>query len=1323
MGATGIFLMTGMNTVAAFTVRPLWQLGPRTEATSLYGGCLGRVFMRAPNVDFLSMTVAQLKQELVKRGLPGSGRKDELLSRLVAEGAHVPAGRPNAPKKSAPKAAATRGDAAISQRARPEGPIVMVVESPAKCATIAKFAGSSCIVLACNGHVRTLPSKPNSVRPAEGFAMDFELVAGAGGVLKNLGAAVRDARALYLATDPDREGEAIAWHVHEALRDRALLPDNVPVHRISFAEITQQAVTNALAAPRRINVPLVRAQQARQAVDYLVGFTLSPVLWRKLPGCRSAGRVQSVALRLVVEREHDVLRFEPREHWHLKLRVGAANARGAAVADKASALEAELTHLNGTKLEQFSLPNEAAASAARAALPAEWRVSRVQRSERSTQPPAPYNTASLQQDASNRLGLPVGRVMRLAQSLYEGVRLGGGEPVALITYMRTDGIQMSEHGVQSARSYIGSTFGSSAEWLPSEPRLFKTKARNAQESHEAIRPVDFSVEPRSLRGLMGDAELRLYELIWRRALASQMANALHEQLAITLVPADDGGGGGGGGSSSSGSIGSGGSSGRTRGSTTGRAGAQQDAPAAQARASGSRLLRPGFRQLYEMPRAVPKQAAGEALDGEGEEGGEAGGGAPTDGAGEEAEGDEEDEEGARGLDPLLASLSEGDVLRTQQVFPAQQWTQPPPRFNEGSLVRHLEALGIGRPSTYASILKALQERGYVTMVGRSLRPNHNGELVTALLTSPSARLEQYVNTSFTARLEARLDAISNGELDATAFLSDWWSEFQPAVLSVEQTDTLALREEVAERCAWMLFPTAEVARPLLVGSGVAVHTGGAEGVDGAGGAGGAADVSAAALFEWPTLPAAVGGSHPMASPILTATTVAATVAAAVGTAAAATAASVITEVHGALQTTVRNGASVGTAARVSRPCPSCGTGHMVLKFSRFGPFVGCSEYPSCGWTTRPRMPGVDGAADGAPPTPDKLALGLLPAGSPAAGEDGQWAGLEVSVRNGPVGWYVQLGGNVTHEQLQLPPAPDVKALKMVQLREELERRQMSSSGRKPELIARLLQAKDLRHLVPHKRSSLPPGTSPANLSMAMAERLLSLPLSLGLHPNLGHEISLHLGRFGPYVMLQGAHAAGEASVTTQDKEGSEAAEGAEGGEGAPPPYLMASLPRSVSFWDADVASASALLDAKMARDAKKRAAAAEKKAAIASARSRAGAIPKAAPPSKTGSAKTGAAKKAGSARAASKATKPPAKSPRAQTASTTVKPTRAQTAYLNYALDPAVRDVARLANPDVDVAGLAKVLGAQWRALSDEAKAPYKRKYEAERERLKDAAA
>lgn len=393
---------------------------------------------------------------------------------------------------------------------------------------------------------------------------------------------------------------------------------------------------------------------------------------------------------------------------------------------------------------------------------------------------------------------------------------------------------------------------------------------------------------------------------------------------------------------------------------------------------------------------------------------------------------------------------------------------------------------------------------------------------------------------------------------------------------------------------------------------------------------------------------------------------------------------------------------------------------MVLKFSRFGPFVGCSEYPSCGWTTRPRMPGVDGAADGAPPTPDKLALGLLPVGSPAAGEDGRWAGLEVSVRNGPVGWYVQLGGNVTHEQLQLPPAPDVKALKMVQLREELERRQMSSSGRKPELIARLLQAKDLRHLVPHKRSSLPSGTSPANLSMAMAERLLSLPLSLGPHPNLGHEITLHLGRFGPYVMLQGAHAAGEASVTTQDEEGTEAAEG---GESVPPPYLMASLPRSVSFWDADVAAASALLDAKVARDAKKRAAAAEKKAAIAIARSRAGAIPKAAPLAKEGAANTGAAKKAGSARDVSKATKPSAKSPRAQTASTTVKPTRARTAYLNYALDPAVRHVARLANPDVDVAGLAKVLGAQWRALSDEAKAPYQRKYEVERERLKDASA
>ena len=697
----------------------------------------------------LGMTVPQLKQELLQRGLPVGGRKDELVARLTAEGAFVPAGQPKAPRKKASSASAAAAPkssgTASTVLARPDGPAVMIVESPAKCATIAKFAGANFIVLACNGHVRSLPSKPNSVRPAENFAMEFELVNGAAQRLKSLGAAIRRARALYLATDPDREGEAIAWHVHEALREKALLPDNVPIHRISFSEITKQAVQAALAAPRRINLPLVRAQQARQAVDYLVGFTLSPVLWRKLPGCRSAGRVQSVALRLIVEREHEVLRFVPREHWHLKLRVAPAAATAAAPGAAPPSLLADLTHLNGTKLEQFDLPDEAAASAAQALLPPAWRVSKVRRSERQSGPQPPYNTASLQQDASRRLGLGVGRVMRLAQKLYEGVRVGGGEPVALITYMRTDGIQMSDDGVAACREYIGQAYGTDEDWLPAAPRTFKTKARNAQESHEAIRPVDFSRSPLSLRGRIEDAELRLYELIWKRALASQMANAINEQLSITLRPAAE----------------------------TAEAETAGASASAQARASGSRVLKPGHRALADLPRAVPPRA--DAGEGEGEGEGKDEGGGEDEGEGAPTSAEEAEEEGAsRGLDPLLAMLAEGDVLDTARVLPAQQWTQPPPRFNEGSLVRHLEALGIGRPSTYATIIKALQERGYVAAVSRQLRPNHNGELVTALLTSPTTALEQYVNTEFTASLESQLDAIAGGDLENVDFLSSWW---------------------------------------------------------------------------------------------------------------------------------------------------------------------------------------------------------------------------------------------------------------------------------------------------------------------------------------------------------------------------------------------------------------------------------------------------------------------------------------------------------------------------------------------------------------------
>ena len=470
---------------------------------------------------------------------------------------------------------------------------------------------------------------------------------------------------------------------------------------------------------------------------------------------------------------------------------------------------------------------------------------------------------------------------------------------------------------------------------------------------------------------------------------------------------------------------------------------------------------------------------------------------------------------------------------------------------------HLEELGIGRPSTYASIMKSLQDRGYCSMVSRTLRPQQRGQLVTALLTSES--LEPYVQTNFTARLEADLDAISAGELEQLPFLKEWWSHFSTAVSAVEQTDTMQLREEVADKCAWTLFPSAGgVVRPPLIGS----------------------DGKAASTLQ-PTAPAPPPAAN--------------------GQPAAAECAA------GA-------GAPLPKSERI---CPSCGVGHMSLKFSKFGPFVGCSEYPSCGWTTRPREPWADADAQ---PTVDKLALGVLAPGAlPDAAVD--YSGLEVSVRDGPVGWYVQLGGNVSHEQQQLTPPPDIKALKVTQLREQLEQRGLAATGRKADLAERLLQAADLRHLVPHKRVSVPADTKPMDVTMAKAERLLSLPKVLGGHPSRGDAITLRQGRFGPYVTMP---TKGEyPEQVTALEEANETA------------MVMCSLPKRVSIWDCDLTQAVELLEGKMVRDAKRRTAAKEAKQAKAAAK---GATTKRAISLKSGT-KAASAGRSKKAKGASKATK------------------------------------------------------------------------------------
>ena len=566
---------------------------------------------------------------------------------------------------------------------------VVVVESPAKAKTINKYLGSDYEVLASYGHVRDLPAKDGSVEPEQGFAMLWEVDGRGEKRIKEIAQSLKGAQQLILATDPDREGEAISWHIVDELKHRKALRD-VPVKRVVFNEITKSAVLEAFEKPRDLDQHLIEAYLARRALDYLVGFTLSPVLWRKLPGSRSAGRVQSVALRLICEREAEIEVFRPREYWSVTvdLETGAG-----------SPFEARLTHLDGRKLDKFDLADEAAAQAAVRTLESvdRIRVSDIEEKEARRNPSPPFTTSTLQQEASRKLGFGATRTMRVAQSLYEGVELGG-ETVGLITYMRTDGVSMSQDAIGALRDVIGSRFGSS--YLPNQPRVYKTKAKNAQEAHEAIRPTDFERTPDAMRARLGADEARLYELIWQRAMASQMESARLRQMAVT-IEADD---------------------------------------KALLRATGSVVVFDGFMKLYQEGRDDPSR----------------------------------DDEANK----QLPAIQKGEALTRRKVVPHQHFTQPPPRYSEASLVKRLEELGIGRPSTYASILQVLQDRDYVVLDKRRFVPEDRGRIVTAFLTSFFTR---YVEYGFTAALEEQLDDISGGRKDWKAVLEEFWQAFNAVV--------------------------------------------------------------------------------------------------------------------------------------------------------------------------------------------------------------------------------------------------------------------------------------------------------------------------------------------------------------------------------------------------------------------------------------------------------------------------------------------------------------------------------------------------------------
>jgi len=574
---------------------------------------------------------------------------------------------------------------------------LVIVESPAKAKTIEKYLGSDYRVLASYGHVRDLPPKDGSVHPDDGFAMDWENYADKAKQLKAITDEAKKADRLILATDPDREGEAISWHVQEVLRNRKALPKEV--ERVTFNAITKATVTEAMKHPRQLDEDLIDAYRARRALDYLVGFTLSPVLWRKLPGAKSAGRVQSVALRLIVDREREIEAFVSQEYWSV----------AATLEQDGTPFTARLIKWNGEKLDRLSIGKEGDALKAKADVEnGRFTVQSVETKPATRNPPPPFTTSTLQQEAARKLGFSASHTMRIAQALYED---------GAITYMRTDGVQMDGSAISDARKAITERYA--ANYVPDKPRQYQTKAKNAQEAHEAIRPTDF----RRDHAGSGD-HARLYELVWKRAMASQMASAQMERTTIDLA---DG---------------------------TGRHGL---------RATGQVMLFPGYLALYE-----------------------------------EGRDDEGDEESRR-----LPRLRDGDVPAKRDVTAEQHFTQPPPRFSEASLVKRLEELGIGRPSTYASIIQTLKDRDYVRVEKNRFFAEESGRLVTAFL---ERFFEKYVSFDFTAGLEDELDEISGGRAQWQKVLESFWRDFKPRTVEVMEFKPSEVTQQLDQFLAPYLFP-------------------------------------------------------------------------------------------------------------------------------------------------------------------------------------------------------------------------------------------------------------------------------------------------------------------------------------------------------------------------------------------------------------------------------------------------------------------------------------------------------------------------------------
>ena len=594
---------------------------------------------------------------------------------------------------------------------------LIVVESPAKAKTMSKYLGKDFTCLASYGHVRDLIPKQGAVETDNDFGMKYQLIEKNKKHVDAIVKAMKKADSLYLATDPDREGEAISWHLHEILKQEDVLDDK-PVHRVEFHEITKTAIQHAIESPRKLSENLINAQQARRALDYLVGFNLSPLLWKKVRRGLSAGRVQSPALRLIVEREEEIEKFIAREYWTIESDLNT----------KGKDFVARLTHFNGEKLEQFTVDNGVRAAEIDAALQAaaqgRLQVLSVEKKQRRRNPAPPFTTSTLQQEASRKLGFTAQRTMRTAQQLYEGMDLGHGEVVGLISYMRTDAVNLANEAVAEIREVIKDRFG--ADNLPDEPIVYKNKSKNAQEAHEAIRPTSAARTPDAVKDHLKPDQLRLYELIWKRTMACQMVPAVLDTVTVDMAAGE-------------GNV---------------------------FRANGSTVVKPGFMAVYqEDTDDKPKDAP----------------------------------EGATEDEKLLPPMEQGESIDLKAIRPEQHFTEPPPRFSEASLVKALESYGIGRPSTYASIIYTLESREYVTLDNRRFKPTDVGRVVNKFL---SEHFFHYVDYDFTARMEDDLDAISRGEKEWKPVLQDFWVDFKNQVKEKESVDRpgVELMEEECPKC-------------------------------------------------------------------------------------------------------------------------------------------------------------------------------------------------------------------------------------------------------------------------------------------------------------------------------------------------------------------------------------------------------------------------------------------------------------------------------------------------------------------------------------------